>query len=202
MDEKYFENLAKGKKADFEISEEEIDIEETKENEEHPTIDAIAHEMGNYGVELARANSSAVTSRSTPRKTSRASSVPADTAATAKADSWDDDASEGQLTLDVYQTPTDIVIESAIAGVRPENIDINVTTDSISIKGVRHREQEVGDENYLYRECYWGRFARSIILPQEVDPERAEVSFRNGILIVRLPKTNRQKSRKLRVRID
>jgi HSP20 family protein len=202
MDEKYFENLAKGKKADFEISEEEIDIEETKENEDHPTIDAIAHEMGNYGVELARANSSAITSRSTSRKTSRTSSAPADTTATAKADSWDNDASEGQLTLDVYQTPTDIVIESAIAGVRPENIDINVTTDSISIKGVRHREQEVGDEDYLYRECYWGRFARSIILPQEVDPERAEVSFRNGILIVRLPKTNRQKSRKLRVRID
>lgn len=114
---------------------------------------------------------------------------------------WDEEP-EGQLTVDVYQTPSDIVIESAIAGVRPEDIDINVTTDSISIKGLRYHQASVDDKDYLYRECYWGRFSRSIILPQEIEPENAEVAFRNGILTIRLPKSNRKKTKKLKVRID
>ena len=75
--------------------------------------------------------------------------------------------------------------------VRPDDIDIQVTPDSISIKGSRHREKEVHDEDYLYQECYWGRFARSIILPQEVDPDGATVGFKNGILTVRLPKASK-----------
>jgi HSP20 family protein len=115
---------------------------------------------------------------------------------------WDDSEPEGQLTVDVYQTENDIVVESAIAGVRPENIDIQVTADSISIRGSRQREKEVNDEDYLYQECYWGRFARSIILPQEVDPEGANVTFKNGILTVRLPKVNKKKSKKLKVSLD
>ena len=110
--------------------------------------------------------------------------------------------SEGQLTIDVYQTATEIVIESAIAGVSPDDLDIDVTTDSITIRGERQRNQEVEEEDYFYRECYWGRFSRSVILPEEVDPESAEVTFKNGILNVRLPKLNRKKSRKLKVRVE
>ena len=136
-------------------------------------------------VELVKAETSAVTSRSAKA-----------------AKTWDDDGTEGQLTVDVYQTPEEIVIESAIAGVKPEDIDVNVTSDSISIRGARRREKKVEDEDYIYQECYWGKFARSIILPQEIDPENADVSFKNGILTVRLPKKNTKKSRNLRVRID
>ncbi|HEX4104143.1 MAG TPA: Hsp20/alpha crystallin family protein [Candidatus Paceibacterota bacterium] len=142
--------------------------------------------------ELARADSSTLASlASRSRTSSRASAKAAH-----------DGEPEGQLTVDVYQTPSDIVVESAIAGVRPDDIDINVTPDSIVIRGAREHEKHVGDEDYLYQECYWGRFARSIILPQEVDPENAEVSFKNGILTVRLPKANKKKSRKLRVKAD
>lgn len=113
-----------------------------------------------------------------------------------------DNEPEGQLTIDVYQTPSEIVVESAIAGVKPEDIDINVTSDSITIKGERHREKELKDEDYFYQECYWGRFSRSVILPQEVDPENADVNFKNGILTVRLPKLNRKKAKKLKVRVE
>jgi HSP20 family protein len=109
---------------------------------------------------------------------------------------------EGQLTIDVYQTANDIVVESAIAGVRPEDIDIDVTNDSVSIRGERHRDQEVSDEDYFYQECYWGRFSRSVILPQEIDPDSASVNFRNGILTIRLPKMNRKKSKKLKVKFE
>ena len=107
---------------------------------------------------------------------------------------------EGQLTIDVYQTPSEIVIESAVAGVSPEDLDINATTDSVTIRGRRHREKEVRDEDYFYRECYWGRFSRSVILPQEVDPDASSVDFKNGILTIRLPKLNRKKTKKLKIR--
>lgn len=109
---------------------------------------------------------------------------------------------EGQLTIDVYQTSNDIVIESAVAGVKPEDIDIDVSTDSVTIRGERRREHDVKEEDYFYQECYWGRFSRSVILPQEVDPEKATVSFKNGVLTVRLPKLSRSRSRKLKVKAE
>lgn len=115
---------------------------------------------------------------------------------------WDNGEPEGKLMVDVYETPDDIIVESAIAGAKPDNIDVSATADSVSIRGTRKREKEASDENYLYQECYWGKFARSIILPQEIDPENAAVTFKNGILTVRLPKINRKKSKKLRVKME
>ncbi len=109
---------------------------------------------------------------------------------------------EAQLTLDICQTTDNIIVESAIAGVRPEDIDINVTDDSVSIKGKRMREEVEDDRDYLHQECYWGRFARSIILPEAVDPDNADVRFKNGVLTIRLPKANRKRSKKLQVRVD
>ncbi len=109
---------------------------------------------------------------------------------------------EGQLTIDVYQTPSEIVVESAVAGVNPDDIDINVTSDSITVKGKRHRDKEVKDEDYFYQECYWGRFSRSVILPQEVDAEKTYANFKNGILTIHLPKLNRQRSKKVRVKLE
>lgn len=111
------------------------------------------------------------------------------------------DTVEGTLTIDVFQTPNEIVVESAIAGVRPEDLEITATSESVSIKGHRHREEKIGDENYFYQECFWGKFSRSVILPQEVDPEGAAVSYRNGVLTVKLPKLNRHKTKKLDVQI-
>lgn len=176
-DEKYFENLSSGGATP------EVEVEPVSASTENE----------GYDVELARASSSAVAaSRPKMIRTREAS----------KEDAWDDGEPEGQLTVDVYQTANDIVVESAIAGVDPADIDVNVTTDSISIRGSRKREKNVKNEDYLYQECYWGKFGRSIILPQEVDPESAEVKFKNGILTVVLPKANKKKTRKLRVQVQ
>jgi HSP20 family protein len=147
----------------------------------------------NYEIELAKSNAGTMATR--PK-------VARSRAEAKENERWADGEPEGQLTVDVYQTPSEIVVESAIAGVKPDDIDINVTADSVSIKGSRNREKEVSDEDYLYQECYWGRFARSIILPQEVDPENADVVFKNGILTIRLPKVNKKKTTRLKVRID
>jgi HSP20 family protein len=151
---------------------------------------------GEYGVELVKANTGVLTSASA---TARPKMI---RTKEDKEDLWADGEPEGQLTVDVYQTANDIVVESAIAGVDPDDIDVNVTTDSIAIRGSRKREKTVRDEDYLYQECYWGKFGRSIILPQEVDPEGAQVKFKNGILTVTLPKANKKKIHKLKVRVD
>ena len=144
-----------------------------------------------YKVELAKADASAVAARSVHA------------AARPKAESKSDAAEpEGQLTVDVYQTPDDIVVRSAIAGVKPEDIDVNVTPDSITIRGSRELERSAEGTDYLYQECYWGRFVRSIILPQEIDPESASVTFKNGILTVHLPKATKKKTRKLSVKAE
>jgi HSP20 family protein len=108
--------------------------------------------------------------------------------------------SEGQLTIDVYQTDDEIVIESTVAGVEPDNIDIDISSESVTIRGERQKSEEISDENYLYQECYWGKFSRSIILPQEVDPDKAKADFKNGILRIRLPKISKGKTRKLKVK--
>jgi len=109
---------------------------------------------------------------------------------------------EGALTVDVYQTPSSIIVESAVAGVNPEDLDISITSDSVSIRGKREKMEKVDEKDYLFQECYWGRFSRSIMLPQEIDPDKAQASLKNGVLKIVLPKLNKQKTKKLKVKID
>lgn len=109
---------------------------------------------------------------------------------------------EGQLAVDVYQAPNDIVVESTIAGVLPDELDIDIAPELVTIRGKRAREKKIEEEDYFYQECYWGKFSRSIILPQEIDPENSTASLKNGVLTIRMPKLNRQKSRKLKVKFD
>ena len=103
---------------------------------------------------------------------------------------------EGQLAIDVYQNDSELVIQSAIAGVKPENIDISIDDDVITVKGKRKKlSNEQGD--YFYQECYWGSFSRQIISPVEIDPGRVDASLKDGILTIRIPKIVRSKKRKI-----
>jgi len=103
---------------------------------------------------------------------------------------------EGQLAIDVYQTEKDLIIQSAIAGVELENLDISTERDIITIKGEREKPlEEKGD--YFLQECFWGPFSREIILPTEADPGRAEAEMKNGILTIKIPKVIREKKRKI-----
>lgn len=114
-------------------------------------------------------------------------------------DQWLPD-SEGQLTIDVYQTPNDIVIKSTIAGVDPSDLDLTLTNDMVTIKGKREKDETVNSEDYYYQECYWGQFSRSIILPVDVEADAADASMKNGILTIRLPKVEKVKTRKIKVK--
>lgn len=103
---------------------------------------------------------------------------------------WNDDYG-GQLAVDVYQTKNAIVIRAAIAGVQAEDIDISVNNDMVTIKGTRQLDDEIDASNYLYQECYWGGFSRTIILPVEVKADKVAAAMKNGILRVVLPKLER-----------
>jgi len=95
---------------------------------------------------------------------------------------------DGQLAIDVYQSAKKIIIKSTIAGVKPEDLKISLHHDLLTIKGRRDADQNITEEDYLYRECYWGSFSRSIILPAEVDGKRVEAELENGVLTVTLYK--------------
>ena len=103
---------------------------------------------------------------------------------------------EGQLAVDVYQTNGELVIQSTIAGVKPEEVEIVAQGDVVTIKGKRERVENE-ERNYFYQECYWGPFSREIILPVEADASRAEASMVEGILTIRIPKIEREKRKKI-----
>lgn len=110
------------------------------------------------------------------------------------------EGAEGQLTIDVYQTENDIVIKSTIAGVKPEDLDVSINNDMVTVKGERKNEEVVENGNYYYQECYWGGFSRSVLLPVDVIPEKADASLKNGILTIRLPKADTTKTKRIQVR--
>lgn len=110
------------------------------------------------------------------------------------------DDHEGQLTIDVYQTDNDVVVKSTIAGVKPEDLDVSINNDMLTIRGERKSEEEIQEENYYYQECYWGSFSRSVILPVDVIADKIEASMKNGILTVRMPKAASNRSKKIQVR--
>jgi len=108
---------------------------------------------------------------------------------------------EGELTVDVYQTADMIVIKSMIAGVRPEDLDISITRDMVTIHGKREEERVASEDDYFTRELYWGSFSRTISLPQEIDVDEAEAIEKHGLLILKLPKMDKRRQSKLKVKM-
>ena len=106
----------------------------------------------------------------------------------------------GELAVDVFQTPDLIVIKAFIAGVQPNTIDVSLTREMVTISGTREEEKEVDEDGYFQRELYWGSFSRTILLPEEVDVDLAEATEKHGVLMIRLPKINKKRQTKLKIR--
>lgn len=118
-------------------------------------------------------------------------------------DQWLDQESDysGQLAVDVYETDTDIVIVSTVAGVRSEDIDIDMNGDMITIKGMRrapHAEGTTEDQLFI-QECFWGGFSRSIIMPVDIQHDLVTARLENGILTIILPKSKRSRNAKIEI---
>ncbi|MSR68666.1 Hsp20/alpha crystallin family protein [Candidatus Saccharibacteria bacterium] len=95
---------------------------------------------------------------------------------------------EGQLAVDVYQTKDMIIVKAPIAGVKPEDIDVAISEDVVTIRGDRKDEFAVEKDNYYVQECFWGSFSRSVILPTSTVAEKAEASLKDGVLTIQIPK--------------
>jgi len=108
---------------------------------------------------------------------------------------------EGELTVDIYDRGDAIVIQSTVAGVKPEDLDISVTSDTVTIRGKRIQPEKIDEQNYYYKELFWGAFARSIILPEEIAEEEVEALLKNGLLTLTLPKKKRGVVQKVKVKI-
>lgn len=123
-------------------------------------------------------------------------------AATSRPAPLDDDssASEGQLPVDVHQTASDIVIRAFVAGVRPDELSISISRDMVEIDGSRAEREQVATNDYFTRELFWGSFSRKILLPQEVDVEASSASAKDGLVTIILPKLDKAKQTKLRVK--
>lgn len=114
-------------------------------------------------------------------------------------DNWTENHSEGQLAVDVAQTEDKLVIVATIAGARPEDVSITINNDLLTIRGRREAEIDLQKEDYFYRECYWGNFSRTIVLPVDVLTDDAEAVFRNGVLTVIIPKESSRKEVPIKV---
>ncbi len=112
----------------------------------------------------------------------------------------EEEAEEGQLTVDVYQTPDEIVIRSIVAGVNPKDLDISISRDMVTIRGNREEHKEVSDDNYFHKELYWGAFSRTVLLPAEIEVEESAAQEKHGLLTIRLPKIDKEKQTKLTVK--
>ncbi len=107
---------------------------------------------------------------------------------------------EGELSVDVYQNQNEIVIKTMVSGVKPEDLDVSISRDMVTIKGKRENERTISDEDYFHRELYWGTFSRTIVLPQEIDVDASEAIEKHGLLIIKLPKLDKNRSTRLKVR--
>jgi HSP20 family protein len=120
-------------------------------------------------------------------------------------DSWNDQQGlesdqDGELPVDMYHTSEKIVIRALIAGVPPDALDIAITRDMVTIKGHREEDREAPDDDYYHHELYWGGFSRTILLPEEVIIDEAEAKEKHGMLTIVLPKLDKARSARLKVR--
>ncbi len=95
---------------------------------------------------------------------------------------------EGELVVDVFETNSDFIVLTAIAGVNIKDIDISVEKDMMVIKGQRQNPHDSNEKKYFYQECYFGPFSRKIVLPENIKTEAAEAQMDKGMLIIKIPK--------------
>ena len=118
-----------------------------------------------------------------------------------KDNNWmEEENEEAELTVDVYQTNSDIIVQTMVAGVKPEDLELTIARDMITIRGKREESRTINEENFFTRELYWGTFSRTILLPAEVDPEEAEATEKHGLLTVKLPKIDKDKKTNVKVK--
>jgi HSP20 family protein len=118
-----------------------------------------------------------------------------------KNNNWiEEENDEAELSIDVYQTPTDIVVQTMVAGIKPEDLELSIARDIITIRGKREENRNIDEENYFTKELYWGKFSRTISLPAEVEPEEVEATEKHGLITIKIKKVDKEKKNMVRVK--
>jgi HSP20 family protein len=104
------------------------------------------------------------------------------------------------LALDVYQTPNEVVVKATLPGLKPEDVSIDITGETLTIRGESKAEEEVKRENYLYQERRYGSFSRSVVLPSGLKPDKAEATMEDGVLTLTIPKSEEVKPKAIKVK--
>jgi HSP20 family protein len=118
-----------------------------------------------------------------------------------KKENWlEEESEEAELTVDVYQTPSEIIVQTMVAGVRPEDLELTISRDMVSIRGKREESRTINEENFFTKELYWGAFSRTILLPAEIDPEEAEATEKHGLLTIKLPKIDKERKTNVKIK--
>lgn len=118
-----------------------------------------------------------------------------------KNNDWiEEENNEAELAVDVYQTEGDIIVQTMVAGVKPEDLEISIARDMVTIKGSREESRNVDEENFFAKELYWGKFSRTISLPQEVEPEEVDATEKHGLLTIKIKKVDKGKKNNIKVR--
>jgi len=115
-------------------------------------------------------------------------------------ENWMAEASgDAELSVDVFQTPSEVIVKTMVAGVQPDSLDIHITRESVTISGTRSESHTVSEDDYFHQELFWGTFSRTIVLPEEVDADGAEAEEHHGLITIHLPKIDKDRKTKLRV---
>lgn len=167
-------------------------------------FDKLKKEVAEKPIETTKKSTKAVKTKIKPAPATVEPEIeveePFDTAQGKKPKRVEKESSEGELAIDLYETDTDFVVKSTIAGIKPEDLDITVENDIITIRGERKKQIIEEAKKHYYEECYWGAFSRQIILPEEVDGSKAEASIKDGVLTLKIPKVAKILKRKISIK--
>jgi len=112
---------------------------------------------------------------------------------------WPSSEEEGELAVDLSENKDELILQAVIGGVEINELDISITNDMITVRGERKRESKDKVEKVYYNECFWGLFSRSLILPQEINADKAKATIKNGLLTIHLPKLMKTKRKTLKI---
>ena len=112
---------------------------------------------------------------------------------------WPSSEEEGELAVDLYESKDELILQAVIGGVVISDLDISITNDMITIRGERQRGYKDKIEKIYYNDCFWGSFSRSLVLPYEINADKAKAIIKNGMLTIHLPKLVKTKRKTLKI---
>ena len=104
------------------------------------------------------------------------------------------------MPIDMYQTDESVVVKATLPGIKPEEVEITISGETLTIKGETRTEKEVKKENYFRQEISYGAFNRSILLPGSLQTDKADATFENGVLTLNIPKAEETKPKQIKIK--